>query len=78
MTDPKEQHTRKANRAKHFMDGNAPRIRIMFQFTWDLVEAVKALSNSRFHRDEGKFWTCACTKKILKHYLFLDLRWMIL
>ena len=71
MTDPKEQHTRKANRAKHFMDGNAPRIRIMFQFTWDLVEAVKALSNSRFHRDEGKFWTCACTKKNIETLSFL-------
>ena len=68
---PKKQHEQKMNRAKHFMDGNAPRIRITFKFTWNLVEAIKALSNSRFHRDEGKFWTCACTKKNIEALSFL-------
>ena len=58
------------NRAKHIMEGNVPRIRITFKFTWDLVEAVKALSGSRFHRDEGKFWTTACTKENIEALSF--------
>jgi SWI/SNF-related matrix-associated actin-dependent regulator 1 of chromatin subfamily A len=59
------------NQAKHFMEGNIPRIRITFKFTWNLVEAVKALSGSKFHRDEGKFWTAACTKENIEALSFL-------